>query len=176
MNDNQVVKTRARWPAVIGTIGIILAVLSLIDAFGDLVSPAVWSREELVVLFSTEFLRSLEEMLPPPGWLLFSSIIGWLLGVLLLTGSIFLVRRRQIGVTLCKAWSLVAIPWALVHTGLAYAWFQRIPEGTLQQQVAGWEGVIAVAFIMGAAIAVAFPVFLLIWFARHSVRAAYTAW
>jgi hypothetical protein len=86
---------------VVGTIGIILAVIMVVDQVDDVITYLTWSPDDWRRIFAPEVADLIVRAMPPLAWLVVSAAVGIGLGLLLFVGSIFLRRRRRNGVTLC---------------------------------------------------------------------------
>ncbi len=99
------------WPTVIGVIGIVLAALTILGsicvfAFASNLLAGLISEEQQAnmppTLFSTESVVS--------------SIIGFIIALWLLFGSIGLIQRRGSSRGILNGWAIVAIIWTLIST------------------------------------------------------------
>ncbi len=171
---------RSTWPMAIGITGIVLASLGLVGGCCGVISP-----------FLTDFFmgmaadsgnmpqEQIDQILasqPPALWIVPASLIGMALATLLLVGCIGLARRRAGGVKLCLVWAWINIPWTLI--GLAVgAYFQLRVPADAQQMGAGFQYFgLAVGSCFALTLGVGFPLFMLIWFARRSVKDDVAAW
>ena len=113
---------------------------------------------------------------PPAVWMIVVGLIGLALAMLLLLGGIAIVRRRANGTTLCKVWAWINIPWAALSMTIA-AYFQlRVPQDT-QQMGAGFQYVgLAFGACFTLLFGVGFPLFILLWFSRATVKDEVAAW
>lgn len=168
----------ARWPRVIGTLGIIVGALMFIDKMDDLLMlPLMRSREWWAGLMGGEMADLVIRWIPSPIWIVVASSIGMVLGALLVVGALRLRRGRRSGVELCRAWSWLAIGWLLVEVGAAVLWmFIHAAELRQLAPSADWEGSTALAILLVLIIMAAFPVFLLSWFSRPEIKAQFAAW
>ena len=164
-----------RWPVVIGTIGVVLAALIVLDKIDDLVmlnwTEADWSR-----LLGPDLAALVYAALPPTAWRLLKSLVHIGLGVLLASGALALRHRRLHGVRRCRLWAWLSIAWVLgsMTVGLILA---RQSLGDIPGlSVYGWQAAAAFGIIVAVGILLAFPTFLLIWFSRDAVRAEYESW
>lgn len=166
---------KTRWPEVIGILGIILSVIIFVDKLDDLVT-LTWTEEEWKRFVGADLAVVVVSALPPVAWRLVSSLAHMALAVLLFVGSLALRRRRRVGVSRCRAWAVLAIAWVAVEIGWAIWWLSRYSGGIAGVSPATWQGYAAFGIAVALAILLAFPAFMLIWFARHEVRAEYHTW
>ena len=112
------VAKRTRWPVIFGILGIIVASLGLMGGCCGLAYPFLWTPYANWVssldAVPEEAKQAVQAMKPPMLWSVASGLIGLSLGVTLLIGSIKLIGRRPKGVTLCKVWAWITIPWSAV--------------------------------------------------------------
>ncbi len=91
----------ARWPKVMGTVGVVLGVIMLIDKTDDLVViPLLWAGDGWSSLLGPELGDLVARSTPLWAWLLFYILLGMALGVLLVVASLRLRSRYPSGVTL----------------------------------------------------------------------------
>ena len=132
----------SRWPTVIGVSSIILASLGLAGGCCGMASPFISGFFLDMAAdggqMSAAQLEQMRAAQPPILWVIPASLIGLALATLLLLAAIAILRRRSTGVTLCKIWAWINIPWAAISI-IATAYFQlRVPpEG--QQMGAGFQ-------------------------------------
>jgi uncharacterized membrane protein YedE/YeeE len=161
---------------VVGVIGIILAVIMVVDQVDDVITYLMWSPEDWRRYFAPEVADLIVQAMPPLGWLMTSAVVGIGLGLLLFVGSIFLRRRRRNGVTLCRAWAWLAIVWAVLEIVRAISWFKGY-SGELAGVPAGvWQGYAVFGIVVAMAVMMTFPLFLLFWFRRPDIRTEYEEW
>ncbi len=168
--------TGTSWPCVVGWIGIIVSAILFVDKLEDLLTPLIWSEEDWNKIFAPDVADLILESLPPLGWAIPSAVIGMALAILLLVGSVLLIRRSSRGVALCRWWALLAILWAVVEMGVAARLLRGLAGQVPGLPAGAWEGFAAFGLIVTFAVILAFPVFLLVWFARPGVRAEYQSW
>ncbi len=166
----------SRWPRVLGTIGVILGVIMFIDKLDDLVTRFGWSEEDWRRMFAPDVADLIVQAMPPVGWLVFSAVGGMVLALLLFIGSLVLRRRRRSGISLCRAWAWLAIVWTLLEIGRAIWWLERYAGDIPGVPLAAWQGFAAFGIAVALVIMLAYPVFLLVWFARGDIRAEYQEW
>ena len=164
------------WPRVMGTIGIVLGVLIFIDQIDDLWMQLTWTEEDWRRFFSPEMAALMAAALRPTGWQLASTVIQMGLGLLLVVGSLRLHRRRPSGIFLCRTWSWLAIAWAIADIGWAIWLLSRYAGDIPGLSIVSWQTAAALGLGFALVLLLAFPVFLLVWFARPFVRSEYSSW
>jgi hypothetical protein len=168
----------SRWPDVIGAIGIVLSAIIFIDKLDDLLT-LTWTQEQWRGLVGADLANLIVDSLPPLAVRLVTSLAHMALAVLLLAGCLALRRRRRAGIARCRVWAALAIVWVTLEIGWAAWWLsQRTEEITRAAGVspAAWQGYAAFGIAVALVLLLAFPVFLLIWFARRDVKAEYETW
>ncbi len=168
---------RARvWPRVVGIIGIIYASLGLFGAFCGIAYP--W-----ILPWYVDFLRSvgvpeqevqeMEASMPPIGWTVFASVVGLALVILLFVGAVRLLRRQASGAKLCALWSWMIIPWSIIATAitLVFHFNAPVPSSGPGQQIGT-----AIMTVIGTVIGLVFPVFMVIWFLRPTIKSQVAQW
>ncbi len=170
----------SRWPTVIGVIAIIVASLGLAGGCCGMFSPFISGffidmaadsgsvpPEQIAVMRASQ---------PPVVWVLFASLIGLGLSVLLLLGGIAIARRRANGATLCKVWSWINIPWAAIAFIIS-AYFQLIVPQDSQQMGSAFQYLgLALGGCFTLVVGIAFPLFMLYWFAKATIKDEIAAW
>jgi hypothetical protein len=114
-------------------------------------------------------------------WIVLIQVIMMCLAALLLVAGIGLVKRHRWGVTLAYTWAVLKIVFMLVNAFPSY-WMQQKQVENMTQQGLPVMGTGVFEIFGMAAIAVgvvwgcAFPAFLLIWFARATIKAEIADW
>lgn len=165
-----------RWPRVIGTIGIVLGVLIFLDQIDDLWMGLTWTEEDWRRFFSPEMAALMATALRPAGWQLASTVIQMGLGILLVVGSLGLHRRLRFGLSLCRSWAWLAIAWVIIDIGWDIGQLSRYRGEIPGLPIVSWQTAAALGIGFAVVLLLAFPVFLLVWFARPEVRAEYSSW
>jgi hypothetical protein len=164
-----------RWPTVIGTIGIVIGIILLIDTVDDVVILG-WTAEDWRRIFAPHVADLIARAVPSFGMRVLAAVTKIGLGTLLIVGSIGLRHRRRIGIPLSRLWAWLAIVWLALRTVREVVWFRQHggelpPIGAVSPQV-----YVSLAAALAAAMLLAFPVFLLVWLSRPAVRAEYESW
>ncbi len=167
---------QSRWPRVVGTIGIILAVIMVVDQVDDVITYLTWSPQDWRRIFAPEVADLIVQAMPPLAWLVVSAVVGVGLGLLLFVGSIFLRRRRRGGVTLCRVWAWLAIAWAVLEMVRAISWFKGYSGDLAGVPVGAWQGYAVFGIAIALVVMLAYPLFLLLWFGRPDIRTEYEEW
>lgn len=166
----------SRWPGVVGTIGLILGAILFLDQIDDLLIPLVWTEDDWSRMLGPETAELVVRSLPPPAWLVTSSLVGMALAALLVVGSSRLRRRRRSGVTLCRTWSWLAIAWVAIDMASALWWLQAHADEIPGLASTGWQGYAAFGIVVALVVMLAYPVFLLVWLSRPEVAAEHAGW
>jgi hypothetical protein len=142
------VSQRPVWPLPIGVISIVVAVIACLRALGA---------------FATLFMAA-------GGWMLAAGCFGLAVGLVLLAGGIKLLRRDPQARGLHIGYACLQLLMIGISVGfLSRAWFGGGGPVALPAQF--WA-----LFLARVGIGAAYPVFLLIWFFRPSVRAEVDSW
>jgi len=170
------VESPSRWPLTLGTIGIVVGALMILDQLDDLLFTQFWTVEEWRALVGRELADFLVRSLPSRSWMVTTSLVKMALGALLVAGSISLRRRRRLGVTLCRSWAGLAIAWLVVEIGWGLVWLSRHAEEIPGLPAEGWQGTATCGALFALALLLAWPVVLLVWLARPDVRQETAGW
>ncbi|MEB3323327.1 MAG: hypothetical protein VKI81_10940 [Synechococcaceae cyanobacterium] len=161
-----------RWPTVIGTIGIVVGVLLILDNVDDLLLLE-WTEADWRRLVGPYIADMVVRAMPSVGWRLATAAVEIGLGTVLVVGSVGVRRREARGVTLCRVWAWLAIVWVLVGAGRGAFWLQR--HGADLPAMAT-SGPVVFALLLSVVLLLAFPVFLLAWFSSATVRHEIETW
>lgn len=164
---------------LIGVTGLTLAALSIFSGLGGLVGPAFASMINVAPQGQPDPMAGAREHL----WVNAVSGLNFvLLGGLLILASAWLMMHDRRCVPAFRAWAVLKFGAEAfsVYVGLLMAESQS--QAALQQSgiplpltfLFRWLGFIAVG--IGALIGIIFPVFVLAWFYRPSVRAVVAWW
>ncbi len=164
------------WPKVIGTIGAVLGVIMVVDKTDDLaLIPLMWAEDSRRFLLGPELSEAVAGSMPRAIWPFLYLLLGGLLGLLLVVGSLRLRRRRRSGVALCRAWAWLSIAWLAIGAAGALWWLARYSDEISRHAGPGWDrGALSGALV--ALLMLAYPVFLLVWLSRAPVKAEYQSW
>ncbi len=166
-----------RWPTVIGTIGVVLGLIMLIDKADDLaLVPLMWVGDSRRLLLGPEFGDFVARTLPWGGWIFYYIVLGMALGVLLVVGSLRLRRRRPSGVALCRAWAWLSLVWLAAGVAGALRWVGKYGGEVAELAGPGWENPALFGAVAAVALLSAYPVFLLVWLARAPVKEEIRRW
>ena len=164
------------WPTVVGIIGIIYASLGLFGTFCGLAYPFIlplyvdWLRS---VGTPEQRVQEMETSMPPVGWTVLTSMVGLALVILLFVGAVRLLRRQTSGARLCALWSWIIIPWSIVATVITLVIQLNAPEPSGGR----WEQIgTAILIVIVALIELVLPVFMVIWFARATIKSQVAQW
>lgn len=164
-----------RWPTVIGTIGIVLGIGLLIDKVDDLMTLR-WTAEDWRRIFAPNLADLIARLMPPVAWRVVSVAVQIGLAALLLVGSVALRRRARKGVSLCRLWAWLAIGWAVATIVWGGLWVQQHSGELPAIALGGGQAYVLFALAFAVVLLSAFPVFLLVWLAKSTVRAEYETW
>lgn len=165
----------SRWPITIGTIGVILGVVMIVDTVDEFVTLR-WTAVEWRTFLGSYIADWVVRTLPPLGWRLASALVQTGLGGLLIIASVGLRRRSRAGVSRCRLWAWLAIGWAAVTIGLGTLWLLRHYAELPSLASPGVGGYVVFGLALALALLLAFPVFLLVWLSLPHVRAEHEAW
>jgi len=160
------------WPTVVGIISLCLAGLgSLMTIVGQIFQAFAADFQPPQ---QRDMLANMPDWHQAYQWSI--ALIGIAIYVMLAIGGVMLLKRRRVGRTLHVAYALVGIVLAIVGTvvGLIlvdYMQFDGPEEMQTITKVTSMGGI-----IIGLFISLAYPVFLLIWFARPKVKAETRLW
>jgi hypothetical protein len=167
---------QSKWPKVIGTLGVVLGVLMVLDTLDDVLFRLFTNEEDWAGWVGANIARSIVVSMPPIAWALLSAVIQIGLGAYLVAGSLRLRRRQASGVEMCRTWAKVTVAWVIVSMGLALWWIGRIAgefAGATQAQV---ESAALYGVALAALLLLAYPLFLLYWFSKDTIRAETASW
>ena len=167
---------RSRWPGVLGLVGIIIAVLMFWDALSDLIQVFTWDEQDWVRMLGAETAALIEKFAPPVGYQVASGLINLELSILLFVASILLLRRQRVGVTLSRVWAWLVLPLLAIQMLLVLTWMKQHLAGLLRPEWQVSESTIVIWTVFVFLILAAYPVFLLAWLGRPSVRGDYATW
>lgn len=154
------------WPIVIGIISIALAGLGLVMNLSGLITGGVPSTQQGVQMSWPEWFTKYARV---------SALAGMAIAVLLLAAGIALVRRRTAARPLHMTYAVLGIISALVGAVVGISVSKQVEVSDAQA-----AQVMRIAMLIGgifaAAIAMVYPIFLLIWFDREKIRQQMQSW
>ncbi len=166
----------SRWPASVGTLGIILGILVFIDNLDDLLLPIIWPEDQWRKLLAPEVADLVARSLPSPAWLAITSLSWMALAILLIVGSLRIRRRQLSGVGLCRRWAWLAIAMLGVEAVRSVRWFAQNLEELQRLAPGQWQGLTVFVTTTVMLVMLSYPIFLLVWFSRPRIRQDYLAW
>ena len=115
----------------------------------------------------------MQAVMPPATWAVFASVVGLALVILLFVGAVGLLRRQASGARLCALWSWLTIPWTIIATviTLVLHFDAPVPSGGQGEQIGT-----AIVTVIVALIELVLPVFMVIWFARATIKSQVAQW
>ncbi len=164
------------WPTVVGIIGIIYASLGLFGTFCGLaflfilLSYADWLESFGI---PEQEVQEMQASMSPVSWTVLASMVGLALASLLFVGAVRLLRRQASGARLCALWSWMIIPWSIIATVITLVFHLNAPAPSGGQ---GAQIGIAIVTVIGVVVGLVFPVFVVIWFARPTIKSQVAQW
>lgn len=164
-----------QWPTTIGTIGIVIGIVLVLDKVDDLLVIG-WTADDWGRILSPAVADLIVRSTPSAAWRLVGGAAEVGLGAFLIVASLGLRRRVRRGVALSLLWAWLAIGWSVVVVARGLVWISR-HAGELSAVAGGAAGGYTVfALLLALVLLLAYPVFLLVWLSRPSVRAETAAW
>lgn len=168
------------WPTVFGVIGIIIASLGILGGCCGVAMPFAWAPFITMMENSgnvpAEDIDRMRNSVPPAAWMFAAGAVGLILASMLLTGSIGMLRRRESGYKLCRLWCWIIILWAAISIPVNFLLTPRPPTGSQPGGQAGQLVGSAFGICLGVLLWIAFPIFMLVWFSRASVKHEVAGW
>jgi hypothetical protein len=165
---------RPQWPMTIGTVGVVLGALLVLDNLDELVTLR-WTATEWRQVFGPYVAEWIARTTPSVGWRLGAAVVEIGLGVLLIGGSVALRRRTRRGVARCRLWAWLAVAWILVAVGRGTVWL-LLHARELPAAADDWRGYAVLGLGLAIVLLLAFPVFLLVWLSQPAVRKEVDTW
>ena len=160
------------WPTVVGIISLCIGV-----GFG------LWTTVALIINAAGLGNAQQREMMESvPEWVkslqLASGLFAIATYVLLAIGGAALLKRRRLGRTLHVAYALAGIVMAIAGTAITVTMMNHMqaPANTPGEMQQIFRISMIVGAIIGLPIALAYPVFLLIWFGRAKIKQHVQTW
>ena len=165
-----------RWPGILGTLGAVLGVIMVVDKTDDLaLIPLLWADDSRRLLLGAELGDLVEFSQPQALGLFLFILLGGVLGLLLVVGSLRLRRRRPSGVAICRAWAWLSLAWLAAGVAVALWWLGRYGDEISRLAGPGSGGGALSGALVGLVL-LAYPVFLLVWLSRAPVKEEYRRW
>jgi len=152
---------RAGWATAIGIISIVLASLNFICLPVLVVATLLGPRWQKTAGLPVEWYGPFQLVLAG---------IGAALAAVLLAAGISLLGRRRSGRTLHLAWAALSVLMCLVNNAVA---FTTMSPAKLPPRLAAST---ILSVIIMIPVALAYPVFLLIWFNRAKIKQQVSRW
>ena len=165
----------SQWPVIVGTVGLILGVLMVLDQLDDLATLG-WTAQDWARVVGPRIGAVIADYMPPSAWRITTLLVQLGLGVLLCFAGLRLRHRQQSGVRLCRMWAGLAIAWAAISLGIAAWWLLSCGSSVPGAELVNWQAWALFGIGIALVILTAFPVFLLIWFQQPGVRAEWRDW
>ena len=150
---------RPRWHIPRGVVCMALAVLGALSAVASIAGWRLNPQQQ-------------EAMGQFPEWytahLRFAGVVGAGLAVVLLLGGLLLLKRRPEGRALLLAYAVLSAITNLVEAAVMFKAVGEMTGGGMEAQIMRTS--MKVGAVMGAAIGLAFPIFLVVWFSRLKIR------
>lgn len=169
-------KARSRWPVLLGVVSIAFGGLGLTcygcQSAGTLLAPLMAPQTEgapsatFVVFSAVDYCGA-------------SMLSAWLL-----VAGIGLCMRKRWAARATSWWAVVKLAFTLVITIVTFPFLGELADRTMKSleearvnlDVGVTETLMAVWTIIGALFAMAWPLFLMIWFGRRSVQREVESW
>jgi hypothetical protein len=166
---------RPTWPRVLGTIGVILAAIIVVDQLDDL-RVVGWTVEEWSSVLGPELGALVAASMPPALATLLSVAVTVALALMLGSGGLQLRRYHKRGAQRLVTWAWLAIVWTVASTGGGLWWFSRTTTGINTLAPGGWTEAAVLGVLVALGLMLAFPVFVLLWMNRSDVQAEVARW
>ncbi len=170
----------SHWPTPIGVIAIVLGALGFLGGAANLLQPLILDFVAAAMPDQMKAQMDVTRRWMPTTMTL--NAFQSLLALLLLVAGVMVLRRRPAGATLAVTWAILKMIVAVAASYVGYLvqgeTMKAIAEaGQSPPGFAAFSGPLA---ILGLALGLlwgwAFPVFMLIWFARRPIRREVAAW
>lgn len=171
----------SRWPIKLGVLGILMATLGFCCGSVFTAYPFLWPmyQDWLGGLDVPEpQAAKIEAVLayePPLVFSIVGGVVALGLAVVLLVGSIQLIRRRAVGATLCRTWGWITIPWTAASFVLNLVLLSREPE-EVRQAIGGGTIGLALNACVVIVIGIAIPMFVILWLMRDRIKDEIAEW
>ena len=164
------------WPSVLGVLGIVYGGLAALKRLVGILWIAMWADAAAVSPITAGVTRVAISNVPQVGWIVTTHLVWLGLSVVLIVGSLEILRQHRAGVPVCRVWAWLAIGWATVESVIGYWWLATLTGFAPPALPAGWlSGALSVA-MLALLLRLAFPILLLAWLSRPAVRTACESW
>ena len=177
----------SNWPVMIGVISMVLGALGALNAlgtgcwafFGPAFLESMGAANNPQVAMNLQTMRDFKELI------LVNTSVSLVLASLLVFAGARLARRRRSGVVWSKRWAILKLVFAIAGSALGAVMSTSQMAATNQQlSVQGAPAfvkvVVSASPIIGVAFSLiwfsAYPVFMLIWFRRATVKQTVAPW
>lgn len=170
------------WPKVIGIIAIVFGALGAVNGVMGFMGQFV--AEKVIDIVPTGQREAFEATKDLRIWVFLDYLVRLALGVVLIVGGSKLVGRKPGSARILRAWSWlkilasvysVAIAWQAIPTQIAV--MQQDPNmQSSGLSTAMLEFILKLGFVAFLLWCIALPVFLLIWFARRTIKDEIRGW
>ena len=166
----------SKWPTVIGSLGVVLGVLMVIDTLDDLLFQLFTSEEDWAAWIGSDIAQTIFVSMPPLAWLIAAAVIQICLGCVLVAGSLRIRRRQASGVQMCRTWAMATAAWVVLSLGFSLWWIGRISGDLPVASEAEIQAAAVWGIALAAVLLLAYPVFLLYWFSRDEIQTQIAGW
>jgi len=167
------------WPTVFGVIGIIMSCIGLLGGICG-VGMAIWWPKyvDWVASMGTpqDQIDLMNASRPPMAWTAGSSVLSVCLVLVLLTGSIRLLKRRPSGVKRLLIWAWINIPWTVVGVLVGIMIQPQIPQTTQTQNPISPEMGAMIGMSCGPIFGLTLPIIMILWFSRAKIKEEIGTW
>ena len=108
-NDGSAVMKRSTWPTVLGVIGIIFGSLGILSSTCSFFLPAIMQR--VLEQMPPEQRAQIMDSMPSGAFLYATLTVGLVLSLMMLWGSVNLLKRRQSARGVLNAYAVASILW-----------------------------------------------------------------
>ena len=165
------IESRLWWPTAVGILGILFACIHFLGGGCLMLAPLILGGTSATGPHADWF----EASKPPLAIILILGLGVICLSIMLFVGSIRLISRHPSGGRLTRVWSWVFIPWVVGWMTVQFVLQPPIPPDLEALGPSRHLGGI-LGFIVLQTLFYGWPVFLICWFARPSVRQEVAKW
>ena len=177
-----------KWPMIIGVLAIVLGVFNSVCNVCGVFAPVLQdSLEKLLPAGAMSEAKTEERWVP---WVAGASGIALLLGIMEIIGGGGLMKRAPWSPRILRTWAVLAIVAAVASSAMYYKIESEKPSSfavatsgpgatttfptSMPAQVE--KAMLGVGMCMGTGFVIAFPVFVLIWLGRETIREEIRTW